>query len=134
MAADIYEYTDAQGRTQRVDDLSKVPQDRLRHMLVIGGEEETAAAPGAVAPPPKTAAAAPGAVGGIGLEVWAVSALLMAVAVFNKRFMLRLFCASTSIIWLLYNGYDTFTQSDLARMSEKKPKKAAVAPPPAADE
>lgn len=129
MAADIYEYTDAQGRTHRVDDLSQVPRDRLKHMLVIGGEEAPAE-PGtaaAAAPPP---AAPPNSVGGIGLEVWAVSGALMAVAVFNKRFMLRLFCASTSIIWLLYNGYDVFSKSNLAQTSERKPKKVIVAPPP----
>lgn len=127
MAADIYEYTDAQGRTQRVDDLSKVPPDRLKHMLVIGGEDEPApgqtgapAAP-AKAPPP------PAGPGGIALEVWAVSAFLMTVAVFNKRFMLRLFCGLTAIVWLLYNGYDTFMQSDLARTAEKKPRRASAA-------
>lgn len=128
MAADIYEYTDAQGRTQRVDDLSKVPKDRLQHMLVIGGEDAPAE-PGtaaAAAPPP---AAPPNSVGGIGLEVWAVSGALMAVAVFNKRFMLRLFCVSTSIIWLLYNGWDVFSKSDMARPSERKPKKVMAAPP-----
>lgn len=129
MAADTYEYTDAQGRVQRVDDLSKVPKDRLQHMLVIGGEDAPAelGKAAAAAPPP---AAPPNSAGGIGLEVWAVSGALMAVAVFNKRFMLRLFCASTSIIWLLYNGYDVFSKSELAQMSEKKPKKAVVAPPP----
>lgn len=133
MAADIYEYTDAQGRTQRVDDLSKVPQDRLQHMLVIGGEDAPAGpgAAAAAAPPP---AAPPNSVGGIGLEVWAVSGVLMAVAVFNKRFLLRLFCFSTSVIWLLYNGYDLFSKSDLAKSSERKPKKVVVAPPPAAEE
>ena len=130
MAADIYEYTDAQGRTQRVDDLSTVPQDRLQHMLVIGGEDAPAG-PGAGAAAAIPSPAAPsGSVGGIGLEVWAVSGVLMAVAVFNKRFLLRLFCFSTSIIWLLYNGYDLFSKSDLAKSSERKPKKVFVAPPP----
>ncbi|TPW18982.1 MAG: hypothetical protein FD126_3141, partial [Elusimicrobia bacterium] len=33
MASDIYEYTDAKGRTHRVDDLTQVPKDRLQHML-----------------------------------------------------------------------------------------------------
>lgn len=128
MASDIYEYTDAQGRTQRVDDLTKVPKDRLQHMLVIGGEDAPAERGTAAAAAPAPAAP-PNSVGGIGLEVWAVSGALMAVAVFNKRFMLRLFCASTSIIWLLYNGYDVFTKSNLAQTSERKPRKAAVSQP-----
>ena len=130
MAADIYEYIDAQGRTQRVDDLMKVPPDRLKHMLIIGGEDEpanaaTTGAPAKAAAPPPPA----NSMGGIAMEVWGVSALLMLVAVFNKRFMLRLFCALFSIIWLLYNGYDSFTKSELAQMSERKPRKASAAPP-----
>ncbi|TBR23718.1 hypothetical protein EPO15_05435 [bacterium] len=132
MASDIYEYTDAEGRTVRVDDLTKVPKDRLKHMLVIGGEDEPATTATTGAAPKAPAAPAPKP--GIAPEVWAVSAFLMLVGIFNKRFMLRVFCVAMSIIWVLYNGYDVFMTSDLARTAEKKPKKASVAPPAPAQE
>lgn len=124
MASDIYEYTDAQGRTHRVDDLMKVPKDRLNHMLVIGGEDEPAAGAttATTAAPPKAAAAASGPLG-IPMDVWGVSAFLMMVGIFNKRFMLRVFCIAMSIIWVLYNGYDVFMNSSLSRTAEKETKK-----------
>lgn len=131
MAADIYEYTDAQGRVHRVDSLSKVPKDRLRHMLVIGADD-AAAAGGAPAASVETPAAAPAPKAGaaLGPEVWGVSAVLMAVGLFNKRFLLRVVCIAVSVIWLLYNGYDVFMASDLGRTAEREPRKPAAAPPP----
>lgn len=121
MASDTYEYTDANGRTHQVDDITKVPKDRLKHMLVIGGEDEpattatTGAQPKAAEPPKSSAAIAP--------EVWAVSGFLMLVGIFNKRFMLRVFCIAMSIIWVLYNGYDSFMASGLSKTAQKEPKK-----------
>ena len=122
MAADIYEYTDAQGRTHQVDDVMKVPKDRLKHMLVIGGEDEPAATTATTAAAPKAPPPANGLLG-IPMEVWGVSAFLMLVGIFNKRFMLRVFCIALSIIWVLYNGYDVFMSSSLSKTAEKAPKK-----------
>ena len=55
-------------------------------------------------------------------ETYAVSAALFLYAVFSKKFLLRLFCALTAVIYLLYSGWDGFINSDLARTAEKKPK------------
>ena len=126
--ADVYEYTDAQGHKHRVNSISEVPKDRIRHMLVIGGDDEDAQTGAATAAEPKAAAQTGAKAQGIATEVWAVSAVLMLVGIFNKRFMLRVFCVAMSIIWVLYNGYDVFMQSDLARASEKKAKKPVAAP------
>ena len=37
-------------------------------------------------------------------------------------------CILLGIIWLLYNGYDVFMTSDLAKTAEKKPKPKPAAP------
>lgn len=132
MAADVYEYTDARGRKHRVDDISQVPQDRLQHMLVIGGEDE--AAPTTTASTAKAAPLPTGAKSEIPMDVWAVSAFLLLVGIFNKRFMLRVFCVAMAFIWVLYNGYDVFMGSELARTAEKKPRKASAAQQAPAEE
>lgn len=120
MADTIYEYTDAQGGVHRVDDLSQVPKDRIRHMVAIGVDEApqtaaVAAAPAAPTPKPQLPPA-----------VWAVSGALLLGAFFSKRFLIRVFCGLTAVIYLLYHGWDLFQASGYTTVEERQPKPRAV--------
>ena len=123
MADTVYEYTDAGGGVHRVSDLSQVPKDRLRFMVAIGVEEPAPGQASVGAAPSLTHHSLKPA---IPPEAWAVSGAMMLFALFSKgRFLLRVFCGVTAVIYLLYSGWDGFITSDLARTAERTPKKKA---------
>ncbi|MBI2361916.1 MAG: hypothetical protein HYV15_00815 [Elusimicrobia bacterium] len=128
MADAIYEYTDAQGGVHQVSDLSQVPKDRLKHMLVIGADEAAASGEAAVAPPPKPPAAS---MGSMGVQVWGVSAFLLVVGLRSRKFLLQVFCVMTAVLWVIYNSWDLFLASDYSRTAEREVRKK---PPVEAEE
>lgn len=116
MADTIYEYTDAKGGVHRVDDLSQVPKDRLRHMIAIGVEEAPTTAAVVVAP------AAAAAQNQMPPSAWAVSGALLLGAFFSKQFLVRVLCGLTAVIYLLYSGWDVFQASGYMKVEERQAK------------